>query len=72
MYLLDTNICIFIKNRKPLYKVELLENHAHLLAKLIYGSAIFIGNICPAEMNASRTRLNKSVYAADQGGFACS
>jgi len=42
MYLLDTNICIFIKNRKPIQVLERLHN--------IINSNVFISSISVAEL----------------------
>ncbi|TVR93421.1 MAG: type II toxin-antitoxin system VapC family toxin [Spirochaetaceae bacterium] len=42
MYLLDTNICIFLKNRKPPHVLENL--------KAVIGQPLFISNITVAEL----------------------
>ncbi len=64
MYLLDTNICIFIKNRKPLYVLERLRN---VLEQTVYLSSITVAELqfgVYNSQNIEKTRISLTEFLA--------
>ncbi len=56
MYLLDTNICIFIKNRKPLYILEKLRS---VLEQTVYLSSITVAELQYGVYNSQNIEKNR-------------
>ncbi len=56
MYLLDTNICIFIKNRKPLYVLEKLRS---VIEKSIFLSSITVAELQFGVYNSQHIEKNR-------------
>jgi tRNA(fMet)-specific endonuclease VapC len=56
MYLLDTNICIFIKNRKP---VHVLEKFRSVLEQTVYVSSITASELQFGVYNSQHIEKNR-------------
>jgi tRNA(fMet)-specific endonuclease VapC len=56
MYLLDTNICIFIKNRKPLHVLEKLRS---VLQQTVYLSSITVAELQFGVYNSQNIEKNR-------------